>query len=87
MQESGGFGAFLQLAHNWASWDDTKKSYELFSRYVMPRFQGSATRMQASERWSASVQAGLDVRQAQALKEWTEKHAAERTAKQSIVGR
>ncbi|HTO53576.1 MAG TPA: LLM class flavin-dependent oxidoreductase [Myxococcota bacterium] len=38
-QQSGGFGAFLQLAHNWASWDDTKKSYELFSRYVMPRFQ------------------------------------------------
>jgi limonene 1,2-monooxygenase len=37
--ESGGFGTFLQLAHNWASWDNTRKSYELFSRYVMPRFQ------------------------------------------------
>jgi len=37
--ESDGFGCYLQLAHNWASWDDTRKSYELFSRYVMPRFQ------------------------------------------------
>jgi hypothetical protein len=53
----------------------------------MPRFQNSATRLQASERWSASVQAGLDARQAQALKEWTDKHAAERAVRQPTVGR
>jgi limonene 1,2-monooxygenase len=39
-KQSGGFGAFLQLAHNWADWEATKKSYELFARYVAPRFQG-----------------------------------------------
>jgi limonene 1,2-monooxygenase len=38
--QSGGFGAFLHLAHNWADWDATKKSYELFARYVAPKFQG-----------------------------------------------
>src|SRR5689334_13342732 len=28
-QQSGGFGCFLQLAHNWADWEHTQKSYEL----------------------------------------------------------
>ena len=38
-EESGGFGTFLQMAHNWADWTETKRSYELFSRYVVPEFQ------------------------------------------------
>jgi len=83
MEQSGGFGCYLMMAHEWADPEATRRSYELFARYVMPRFQRSATRLQASESWSASVQAGLDVRQAQALKEWTDKHAAERAARQS----
>ena len=29
-ERSGGFGTFLHLAHNWADWDTTKRSYELF---------------------------------------------------------
>jgi limonene 1,2-monooxygenase len=37
--ESGGFGSFLQMAHNWADWEHTQKSYELFARYVSPIFQ------------------------------------------------
>jgi len=31
----------MQLAHNWADWAATKRSYELISRHVMPHFQGS----------------------------------------------
>jgi limonene 1,2-monooxygenase len=84
-EQSGGFGCYLLMAHEWADPEATRRSYELFARYVMPRFQNSATRLQASERWSASVQAGLDARQAQALKEWTDKHAAERAAKQVVA--
>ena len=84
VEQSGGFGCYLMMAHEWANPEATRRSYELFARYVMPRFQNSATRLQASERWSASVQADLDARQAQALKEWTDKHAAERAAKQSM---
>jgi limonene 1,2-monooxygenase len=84
-EQSGGFGCYLMMAHEWADPEATRRSYELFARYVMPRFQNSATRMQASERWSPSVQSGLDARQAQALKEWTDKHAAERAAKQTLI--
>ena len=35
----GGFGAALLLAHNWADWEATKRSYELMARYVHPHFQ------------------------------------------------
>jgi len=86
-EQSGGFGCYLMMAHEWADPEATRRSYELFVRYVMPRFQNSATRLQASERWSASVQPGLDARHAQALKEWTDKHAAERAAKGVLVPR
>lgn len=54
LEQSGGFGTFLLLAHNAASWEATRKSYELFARYVMPRFQNRDRRAQslawASER-------------------------------------
>lgn len=39
-QSNGGFGAYLMLAHNWADFDATKKSYGLIAREVMPHFQG-----------------------------------------------
>jgi limonene 1,2-monooxygenase len=40
-QQSGGFGCFLLLAHNWANWEATRNSYDMIARYVMPHFQGS----------------------------------------------
>ncbi|HUJ74226.1 MAG TPA: LLM class flavin-dependent oxidoreductase [bacterium] len=43
--QSGGFGCFLQMAHNWADFPQTQRSYELIARYVMPHFNnGFATR-------------------------------------------
>ena len=41
--QSGGFGCFLQMAHNWADWAQTQRSYELIARHVAPKFQGSNT--------------------------------------------
>jgi limonene 1,2-monooxygenase len=35
-EKQGEFGCFLQLAHNWADFEATKKSYELWQRYVTP---------------------------------------------------
>ena len=77
--QSKGFGCYLLMAHEWADPEATRRSYEMFARYVMPRFQDTATRLKASEAWAASVQPGLDARQAEALKAWTDKHAAERS--------
>lgn len=41
-KQSGGFGTFLQLAHNWAGWKQTRNSYQLFARHVAPEFQHSS---------------------------------------------
>jgi limonene 1,2-monooxygenase len=51
VDQSGGFGAFLFMAHNWADWAATKKSYELMARYVAPRFQQLNINRQASMDW------------------------------------
>jgi limonene 1,2-monooxygenase len=39
LEGTGGFGAFLELAHNWADFAATKRHYELMARYVVPHFQ------------------------------------------------
>jgi limonene 1,2-monooxygenase len=39
-QSNGGFGVFLQLAHDWAAPAAKWRSFELFARHVAPRFQG-----------------------------------------------
>ena len=39
LEGSGGFGAFLELAHNWADFPQTKRHFELMARYVIPHFQ------------------------------------------------
>ena len=41
-QSNGGFGAYLMLAHNWANFDATRRSYDLIARHVMPQVQGQA---------------------------------------------
>jgi limonene 1,2-monooxygenase len=51
IDQSGGFGCFLFMAHNWARFDATKRSYELFARYVAPRFQELNTNREASMEW------------------------------------
>src|SRR3989442_763878 len=47
----GGFGGLLFRAHEWASREETLRSYELFARYVMPRFQGSLASIIDSNEW------------------------------------
>jgi limonene 1,2-monooxygenase len=43
VKQSGGFGAFLLQAHDWANPAATVRSYELLAQQVFPRFQGGAT--------------------------------------------
>ena len=47
-KQSGGFGSFLIMAHDWARPEETHKSYELFSQEVMPHFQGSTSSLRRS---------------------------------------
>ncbi|WP_158747107.1 LLM class flavin-dependent oxidoreductase [Acidisphaera sp. L21] len=47
----GGFGGFLFRAHDWADREQTWRSYELFARYVAPRFQQSLDTVAGSQDW------------------------------------
>jgi limonene 1,2-monooxygenase len=40
LKKQGEFGVLLLQAHNWAEWESTKRSYELYARFVMPHFTG-----------------------------------------------
>jgi limonene 1,2-monooxygenase len=46
--KQGDFGAFLHQCHDWADWNETKRSYELYARYVRPHFSGSNVNRTAS---------------------------------------
>jgi limonene 1,2-monooxygenase len=47
-QLSGGFGALLAWAHEWAPREKVLQSYELLARHVAPRFQGSLAGIERS---------------------------------------
>ncbi len=49
--QSGGFGCFMFMDHNWADWDRKRRSYELMARYVFPRFQNLNDNRDASLNW------------------------------------
>ncbi|BCW87555.1 Limonene 1,2-monooxygenase [Alphaproteobacteria bacterium SO-S41] len=51
LERTGGFGTLLSLAHEWASTEATRRSYELFARYVMPRFQGQLGPIESNRDW------------------------------------
>ena len=52
--QSGGYGCFLFMDHNWAPWAAKRRSYELFAREVAPKFKGLNDFRQGSMDWAAS---------------------------------
>ncbi|MCA0249930.1 MAG: LLM class flavin-dependent oxidoreductase [Proteobacteria bacterium] len=56
---NGGFGGVLFRAHEWATREQTMRSYELFARYVMPRFQGSLDTIVNSNQWAKDNRKGI----------------------------
>lgn len=71
--QSGGFGAFLVMAHEWANRDATRRSYELIARYVMPHFQGASASSRRSMDWVAANRAPFLAAAAQGVMEAIEK--------------
>ena len=55
----GGAGAVLFRAHDWANREQTLRSYELFARWVMPRFQFSADAPIESREYVSANRAGI----------------------------
>lgn len=75
--KTGGFGVFLQLAHNWADWDATRKSYELFARYVTPLLSGANRARGESLAWARENSERFMSQTVAAAQAAFAKHAAE----------
>jgi limonene 1,2-monooxygenase len=76
-QKQGHFGAFLLLAHNWASFEATKRSYELFARHVLPRFNGANRGREGSLGWVTEHSGEFMGAAVNAAMATIQKHAAE----------
>ncbi len=84
--QSGGFGTYLLMAHEWADREATLRSYELFARYVMPEFQGTLRRLRASHYWAAENRPTFIGRAVQAIGKAIQDHHAEREAQGQKTG-
>jgi len=80
--QSGGFGTFLLMAHEWADREATIHSYELFAREVAPHFQGSLPSLVDSRDWAAENRPEFIGAVGGAIMQAISDHAAEREAKQ-----
>ena len=79
-EQSGGFGTFLCMAHEWADRPETLRSYELLARYVMPEINGSAATLTASRDWAAENRPEFIGAAGAAIMSAIQSHAEERQA-------
>ena len=84
-KQTGGFGCFLHLAANWADFEATKKSYELFARHVLPRFHRANEARDASLQWATDNSEEFIGAAMKAVMEMFQKHHNE-TAEPAEVG-
>ena len=75
-EASGGFGGLLLRAEDWAPREKLHRSYELFARYVMPRYQGSLNGIIDSQKRSASMKEELQANRRAGLKRATDSYLA-----------
>ena len=77
----GGFGCYMHFAHNWADWAQTKRSYELVARYVMPHFQSRVAARADSYDVSAANNERLAGEARQAVQTEIDRYREERAAR------
>ena len=79
--KQGEFGVMLIQGTNWAEWESTKKSYELYARFVMPHFEkANANRKDSYDRLREDFAAIQEERQKGvdlAFAKWKEKTGRE----------
>jgi limonene 1,2-monooxygenase len=80
-QQSGGFGCYLLLAHEWASPANTLLSHELVTQHVMPAFQGSTAPLIAAKERAAGARDGLVQKSLVAVEQAGERYKAEQAGR------
>ncbi|HXE16918.1 MAG TPA: LLM class flavin-dependent oxidoreductase [Stellaceae bacterium] len=84
-QKTGGFGTVLLLAHDFANWEATKKSYELFANYVLPKFNATNTWRNESMEWLRENNVPFSQRRNDAMMHTIQKHFAEEAKKKTAA--
>ena len=79
-ESNGGFGTLLLQAHEWANPEATKRSYELFSQYVLPHFDPHTASTTASMEWVMSNRPEQLGAAMKAIGAAIQQHADEKTA-------
>jgi len=79
-KQSGGFGCYMHLAHEWANPVATHRSYELIAQRVMPEFQGQAFSTLNAKSRAVDSRPELADRNMKAVEEMVAKHQAELAA-------
>src|SRR6201996_8524635 len=83
--KQGDFGVFLQQVHNWADFEQTKRSYELYQRYVMPHFSGDNRPRIESFDWCAAHRDELSEKRSSAARAMFDKHEAEQRSREAAT--
>lgn len=80
LEQSGGFGTFLLLGHDWASPEATLRSYRLFAREVIPHFKHKLAAPKDSHDWAAGKREELFGRAGQAIMNAIASHVEEKAS-------
>jgi limonene 1,2-monooxygenase len=83
--QSGGFGTYLCMGHEWADTAATRHSYELLARYVAPHFQGTSETLTASRDWAAENRPEFIGAAGNAVMSAIAKHHEEKAAKETAA--
>src|SRR5437773_839934 len=85
-EKSGGFGTYLFMAHDWADREATLRSYELFARFVMARFQGTLGPRARNRDCAAENRGTFIGRAVEAIGKAIQDHVAERAGRTRRTG-
>ena len=83
LEQSGGFGTFLLLGHDWADPQATMNSYRLFAKYVIPHFKGRLQSPKDSHEWATAKRGEIFGRAGQAIMNAIQTHVAEKDEEKS----
>ena len=80
IEQSGGFGTFLMLGHDWADPEATLRSYRLFAREVIPHFKKQLHAARTSHEWATEKRGEIFGRAGQAIMNAITSHVEEKAA-------
>ncbi len=79
--QQGEFGFFLQQHVDWADWEQTRRSHELYARFVMPHFAKANRNRRHSFDWIVADQDAQRAKRLEAVDLAFKKHEAQQAGK------